>query len=287
MQNYSSIKEIRKSDFRHIIAGAFFQMQKKCISRLPEINMLVTGDVLYIDVYPAGENHQLLLSAHERIGLLQQLGSEHYLSVSSHEWPEVLNELRKSNTCSQGIYKGPFFLSGLEETGTNGSLLRSFLQLAYKETSVFNWQQELGYYFPLRGKVVYGNKIGRTLGFPTLNIEPDDYRKLIPPMGVYSGLLKYNGEWFKTMINIGIRPTLDLTRVTIEAHVFDFGKELYGEEVTLHFTGRIRDEMRFPSLEELKKQLFIDQENALKSLEKANITTHKEEDYLILSQQSG
>lgn len=283
MQNYSSLKEIQQNDFRHIIAGAFFQMQRKCIARLPEINMLVNGDVLYVDVYPDGDQHPLLLSAHERIGLLRQLGSEHYLAVSSKDWPMVLSELRKNNTCSQGIYKGPFLLSGLEETGMNTSLLKNFLSVAFNDMGNFNWQKELGYYFPLHGKVVYGNKIGRTLGYPTLNIEPDDNRKLIPPMGVYTGLLKYGGDWFKSMINIGIRPTLDLSKVTIEAHVFDFSKELYGEDVTLHFTGRLRDEMRFPSLEELKTQLNIDKENALKSLEKSSIFVPNEADFLILS----
>lgn len=283
MQNYSSIKEIEKNDFRHIVAGAFFQMQRKCIARLPEINMLVNGDVLYVDVYPVGDQHPLLLSAHERIGLLRQLGSDHYLTVSSKDWPVVLSELRKNNTCGHGIYKGPFFLSGLEESGTDTSLLKNFLSVAFNDMEDFNWQKELGYYFPLHGKVVYGNKIGRKLGYPTLNIEPDDNRKLIPPMGVYAGLLKHNGEWFKTMINIGIRPTLDLSKVTIEAHVFDFSKELYGEDVTLHFTGRLRDEMRFPSLEELKKQLSIDKANALKSLDKANISVTNEDEFLILS----
>ncbi|TVQ12535.1 MAG: hypothetical protein EA361_10870 [Bacteroidetes bacterium] len=283
MQNYSSIKEIRDHDFRHIIAGAFFQMQKSCISRLPEINLLVSGDVLYVDVYPVDTHHQLLLSAHERIGLLRQLGTEHYLAVSSTEWPEVLNELRKRNTCSQGIYKGPFFLSGLGEKGTDISLLKNFLSLAFSDTGVFNWQKHLGYYFPLRGKVVYGNKIGRTLGYPTLNIEPHDSRKLIPPMGVYTGLIKHNGQWFKTMINIGIRPTLDLSKVTIEAHVFGFSKEIYGEDITLHFAGRIRDEMRFPSLDELKKQLKIDQKDALLNLEKENIKTSRDDEFLILS----
>ncbi len=283
MQNYSSIEEIKDKDFRHVIAGAFFQMQKKCISRIPEINMLVNGDVLYIDIYPSDMQHQVLLNSSERRAFLKQLGSEYYLSVSSREWPVVLEHFRKNKLCNQGIYKGPFFLSGLGEKEIDITMLKNFLARAFQDSQKFDWHHELGYFFPLRGKVVYGNKIGRTLGFPTLNIDPENSRKLIPPMGVYAGMLKYKGEWFKTMINIGIRPTLDLSKVTIEAHVFDFSKELYGEEVTIHFTARIRDEMRFPSLEILKNQLLKDQEDALLSLEKANITVSKEDDFLIVN----
>lgn len=281
LQIYKSIEELDSNAFRHIIAGAFFQMQKSCMLRVPEINTLVSGEILYVDVLPAPGNHQVILSKQERQNLLKQLGAEHYLPVSVASWPQTLGYIRKRNKGSNGIYKGPFFLSGLNETGTDLHLMQSFLTFAFSDTSKFEWHHKLGYFYPLCGEVVYGNQMGRRMGYPTLNIKPLENQKLIPPMGVYSGLVKHKGNWYQSMINIGIRPTLDLDKVTIEAHVFEFSGEIYGDEVTLHFTGRIRDEMKFPSLDSLKTQLKADQKAVLTALNTMNIDTATTEEFLL------
>lgn len=281
MRIYKSISEVSEVEFRHVIAGAFFQLQHSCIQRIPEINKLTQGEVLFVDVYPGQPSHQFLLSASEKEMLFKQLGVKHYLSLPLEEWVVFFNRLKRKNTCENGIYNGPFFLSGLNETQIDISILKDFMVSAFDETDMFGWHRQLGYYYPLSGIVVYGNKMGRKLGYPTLNIKPVDIVKLIPPMGVYSGLVRHSSNWYKAMINIGIRPTLDLNRVTIEAHLFNFSEEIYDETVTIHFVERLRDEMRFPSLDHLKARLKIDQKLALQSLDKMNPVTHKGENFVL------
>lgn len=124
----------------------------------------------------------------------------------------------------------------------------------------------LGYAYPLAGLVVEGNKIGRTLGYPTANLQLADKRKAIPAQGVYTAMVRQGEKWYKSMVNIGIRPTLDLKNVTIEAHLFHFDEDIYGEQICISFLSRIRDEMRFRSLADLKWQLDGDREEALEHL---------------------
>lgn len=117
----------------------------------------------------------------------------------------------------------------------------------------------------LEGTVVEGNRIGRTLGYPTANLRP--YQgQVVPAQGVYVAMVKVEGHWYESMVNIGIRPTLDLKNVTIEAHLFDFDEDIYGEHISIHFLDRIRDEMRFPSLGALKDQLQKDRRQSLQML---------------------
>ncbi len=82
----------------------------------------------------------------------------------------------------------------------------------------------LGYYYSISGVVVKGNRLGRTLGFPTANIHLDDPEKLIPYYGVYATLVDYKGTIYKGMSNIGIRPTLNQHNLNIEVNIFDFNK---------------------------------------------------------------
>jgi hypothetical protein len=281
LRKYNTIENLSLGMFKHIVAGAFFQLQKSCILRVREINTLVSGDVLFIDVNPDNIHQQLLLSAIEREQVMKQLGVSHLLSISEKNWAGILQGIRKIQNCENSIYKGPFFISGLSETGADYSQTSNFLIRSFQDHQNFTWHNDLGYYFPLNGTVVYGNQIGRTLGYPTLNIQPNEIRKLIPPMGVYTGMAKIRGQWYKTMINIGIRPTLDLSKVTIEAHIFDYSDEIYGETVALHFMGRIRDEMRFASLDTLKEQLKIDQKMALSFLDDLHIQPSQLDDILI------
>ena len=126
----------------------------------------------------------------------------------------------------------------------------------------------LGYAYPLEGTVVEGNRIGRTLGYPTANLRQSDYHKAEPGQGVYVALVQSGGTWYRSMVNIGIRPTLDMEHVTIEAHLFDFDKDIYGEMITIAFLGRIRDEMRFNSLSQLKMQLNQDSIRAKQELDR-------------------
>ena len=116
----------------------------------------------------------------------------------------------------------------------------------------------LGYTYSITGIVIEGNKIGRTIGFPTANIEIEDKYKLIAAGGVYACKVDVNGKQYTGMGNIGTRPTIGINGLVTEVHIFDFDEEIYGQEITIYFVDRIRDEKKFSGLEELKSQLEKD-----------------------------
>lgn len=124
----------------------------------------------------------------------------------------------------------------------------------------------LGYDYSISGKVVYGNRIGRTIGFPTANIELEDEYKLISAVGVYACKVDYHGHIYKGMGNIGYRPTIDVGDLTIEVNIFDFDEEIYGDRIIIYFIERIRDEKKFDNLSALREQLTIDRAKALEML---------------------
>lgn len=116
----------------------------------------------------------------------------------------------------------------------------------------------LGYEYSITGHVVEGNKIGRSIGFPTANIKIDDKYKLIAAGGVYACKIEIEGILYRGMGNIGTRPTIGKHDFVTEVHVFDFNDNIYGKEITIFFVERIRDEKKFTNLDALKKQLQVD-----------------------------
>ena len=123
----------------------------------------------------------------------------------------------------------------------------------------------LGYGYSLHGVVVAGNRLGRTIGFPTANMQLYEPLKLVPCNGVYAVDVETLGRHFRGMCNIGCRPTVGTGNArTIETHIFDFDEDIYGLDMKITFLERIREERRFDSLDELKKQLEIDKENIWK-----------------------
>jgi riboflavin kinase/FMN adenylyltransferase len=129
----------------------------------------------------------------------------------------------------------------------------------------------LGSPYTLSGKVIHGNKRGRTIGFPTANLELSEPHKLIPPMGVYVGYAEIEGDdfiaqKFRTMINIGVRPTVDGKNLSIEAHILDFNSDLYGRKIELQLCHFLRNEQKFDGIEALKIQLENDKLNTLQVL---------------------
>lgn len=124
----------------------------------------------------------------------------------------------------------------------------------------------LGKAYSLTGLVVEGNKIGRTIGYPTANLQPMEEGVVLPGQGVYAAMVNIEGEWHQSMVNVGIRPTLNLRQVTVEAHLFNYNRKIYGRTISIHFLEKIRNEMRFSSLSELKEQLHADKESVLAAI---------------------
>lgn len=117
----------------------------------------------------------------------------------------------------------------------------------------------LGRRYSIKGNVVHGQMRGRLLGYPTANIIADDPDKIIPKDGVYAVTAMIKGVEYQGMLNIGANPTFANTERTIEVNIFQFNSDVYGQTIEVHFHERIRDEMRFASVTDLKDQLHNDQ----------------------------
>lgn len=118
----------------------------------------------------------------------------------------------------------------------------------------------------LNGIVAHGNKRGKPIGYPTANLKPEHENKVIPKNGVYAVKVRVEGEWYGGMMNIGIRPTFEGQERTMEVHIFDFKKDIYGQTIQVRFIDRIRDEMKFEGVDDLKTQLMKDKQKTLELL---------------------
>ncbi|WP_341653664.1 bifunctional riboflavin kinase/FAD synthetase [Blattabacterium cuenoti] len=133
--------------------------------------------------------------------------------------------------------------------------------------------QALGYFYTLSGNVIEGKGIGKRMNFPTANLQVDS-KKLIPKKGVYAVKINYLNNLYSGMLNIGINPTLEKRnkKIKIEVHIFDFFENIYGRKIDILMIRIIREEKKFNSIQELKRQICIDKINVQKffSCEKKN-----------------
>ena len=111
--------------------------------------------------------------------------------------------------------------------------------------------------FMLKGYIIKGKQIGRTIGFPTVNLNYDK-SFVVPKGGVYGTIVEYKNNFYKGITNIGYNPTLEGNKLSIETNILNFDKNIYGEEIKLYFIEKIREEKKFGNIEELKNQLSKD-----------------------------
>lgn len=169
-------------------------------------------------------------------------GNAKYMQKLSREYDfdvVVVNEVKKEDTTISSTFIRELVLSGQLEKAAD----------------------LLGYPYTLRGTVVGGKRLGRTLGFPTINIIPDIV-KVLPPNGVYITKLYLLGEKYYGLTNIGYNPTVNGKAKIVETYIFNFIKEVYGEEVTIEIIQYVRPEIKFNSIDELKEQLNKDKQFA-------------------------
>jgi riboflavin kinase/FMN adenylyltransferase len=192
----------------------------------------------------------LLIGYDHRFGHLRSDGFEQYVAYGRGCGMEVVG----AEACSAG---GVTFSS---------SVIRQLLQ----KGDVAGAARILGYFYRLKGHVVNGYKLGRSIGFPTANIAVDEAFKVIPPAGSYAVWVTVGGERHKGMLYTGSRPTVsdDSDNISIEVNIFDFSKDIYDEPVTVEFVEFIREDMKFDSLDELKAQMQADKCKADGILEK-------------------
>ena len=157
----------------------------------------------------------------------------------------------------------------VNEGDVNSTRIRQLLgEARLQEAAVM-----LGRDYSVRGRVVEGERRGRSLGFPTANLDPEN--EILPGTGVYAGQLRFldtgdppRGQQLPAVINVGTRPTFhDSNRVTAEAHLIDFDGDVYGRHVEFSFRHRLRPERRFPNVEALKAQIGADVAEGRRRLE--------------------
>jgi len=186
------------------------------------------------------------------------IGYDHHFGKGREGSFELLSEIGKKEGF-EVIRVEALYLDSVPISSTK---IRDLL----KAGKVSEANKYLGYEYSITGKVVRGQSIGHILGFPTANIEVADEYKLIAAVGVYACRVEYMGKTYKGMSNIGYRPTIDHGDLTIEVNIFDFDRQIYGEQITITFVDRLRDEKKFKDREALKAQLAKDKETALEIL---------------------
>jgi riboflavin kinase/FMN adenylyltransferase len=145
-----------------------------------------------------------------------------------------------------------------------GIICSSLIRGALSSGDLDNANKWLGYSYSISGKVISGKRLGRKLGFPTANIKPDYNYKLIPSSGVYAVDTLANGLVMKGILSIGTNPTVnsDQGSRSIEVHILGYDEDLYGKNIEVRFRYRLRNEIRFNSLEELIRQMSSDRDIA-------------------------
>ena len=142
----------------------------------------------------------------------------------------------------------------------SGEISSTQIRTALENGDIVSAAEMLGYGYSLKGVVVAGNRLGRTIGFPTANMKLYEPLKLVPGRGVYVVEAEVLGKKYRGMTNIGLRPTVGGSFTTIETHILDFDEDIYGLPLRITFLRRLRDEVHFPSLEALKDQLEKDRD---------------------------
>lgn len=271
---------------------------QKILKRLKEVADQNGGESVVITFYPhprsviasEAQTVKLLSTLEEKIALLEQNGVNHLLIIPfTREFSELTSEefiqkilidsigtkklvigydhrfgrnreggfeYLEKNAGKYGFKIEEISRQDIENVGVSSSKIRK----ALSEGDVRTAEHFLGRKYAISGLVVKGKQLGRTIGFPTANVQVREIAKLIPADGVYAVKVIYNEQSFGGMLNIGNRPTVDGTFQTIEVNIFDFNQDIYGENLTIEFVQKVRNEQKFNGLEALKEQINRDKE---------------------------
>jgi riboflavin kinase/FMN adenylyltransferase len=225
-------KLLRKFGIDHLITIPFTQ----------EFSQMTSQEFIQKVLIDAIQTKKLVIGYDHRFGKNRE-GSFEYLKANSSAFGFELEEISRQD---------------VEEIAVSSTKIRTALESGDVKVA----ESCLGRPYELNGLVIKGQQIGRSIGFPTANIHiPNDY-KLIPRDGVYAVEVAVDGNLYKAMLNIGNRPTVDGSKKTVEANLFDFQGDLYDKQITVYFHNFLREERKFESLEALKSQLVQDQKSA-------------------------
>lgn len=206
----------------------------------PELSQL-TAQAFMADILKTRYNVQTLVIGYDhRFGHNRSEGFDDYCQYGQAMGMEVV----LAHACTAG------------DMQISSSVIRNFLH----EGKVEMASRCLGYNYFLDGIVVSGHQVGRTIGFPTANLKVDDPDKLVPAYGVYAVYVTLDGQTYKGMLSIGIRPTIgNGTDRSIEVNILHFNADIYSKTLRLTFVKYLRPELKFDTIEALVKQLHRDE----------------------------
>jgi riboflavin kinase/FMN adenylyltransferase len=275
---------------------------QKLIERINTIARQTAGESIIITfhphprivIHPEDKSLRLLNTIEEKTDLLEKYGVDNLVVVpfsrdfSEQEAEGYIRNFLVSNFNPKYIVIGYDHKFGKNRTGDYLLLEKMKMEFGYqleeinKETladidisstkirsALKNGDIELanellGHGYTLTGTVVKGLQNGRKLGYPTANIQCSDAYKLIPKRGIYAVKVRHAGNAYNGMLSIGHNPTFEGTKQTIEVHILDFDKEIYGESLTLEFVHYLRDEKKFDSIEALIQAIKQDEQDTRK-----------------------
>jgi riboflavin kinase/FMN adenylyltransferase len=278
---------------------------QKILSRLRELSDKQHGETVVLTFWPHprmivsddSQNLQLLSTIEEKIDLFGQLGIDHLIITPfTRAFSELTSDEFIQQVLVDRIGTKKFVIGYDHRFGRNREGSFDFLQqvapsygfeveeiprqdidaLAVSSTrirkallrgEITTATELLGRPYSFSGTVVKGKQLGRTLGYPTANVEVRESYKLIPANGVYAVLVRQGPYLIKGMLNIGVRPTVGGDSRTIEVHLFDFKEDIYGEHLQVQVLHYLRPEMKFDNISALVQQLHADQESALHYLQ--------------------
>lgn len=298
MKIYTSIADFKSDKKTVVTIGTFDGVHaghRKIISRLVESARNLDAESLILTFFPhprfvvrGSADFHLLNTQAEKKMLLAQTGldnlvihpfDEAFSQSTAREFVEsvLVKQLNLSKIIighdhrfgkgrTAGIHDliefGEEFHFDVEQIGAKEidavSISSTKIRRALAEGDVSKANTYLDYKYLISGKVVTGRQLGRTIGFPTANIQIPETEKLIPKNGVYIVQSDLDGQKTYGMMNIGTRPTVDGTHRTVEVHFLDTDRDLYGKDIAVELLARIRDEQKFESVDALKTQLQQD-----------------------------
>lgn len=308
MKVHTEIKEYIKQKNTVVTVGTFdglhrghlkiLDTMKSIAGKINGTSVMVTFDPHPRKIISKDYNLKMLTTPEEKIALLNDTGIDHLLVIKFTEEfsqltsDEFIKQIIVDTIGAAHMVVGHDHKFGRDRLGDENKLREVGKQYNFDVTSVpaerindeiisstkirnslFEGDIEkanlfLGRNYSMSGTVVKGAQRGRTLGFPTANIQPESPDKAIVKRGVYAVSCRCESEQHFGVMNIGLRPTFGGTPVlVIEVHLLNFNRDIYGEKIYIEFMKRLRDEKKFETKEELINQIEIDKQKALQMFE--------------------
>ena len=261
------------------VVVTFYPHPRLVLSEKPEeLSFLTTFDEKTKLLEEANINHLIIIEFNQSLRnieacdfvrniLVDKIGTKNLIVGYDHHFGNKREGNYNTIRQCAGLFN--FKVEQVNEVSTDaGTVSSSSIREALLRGELEKANLWLGYDYSLKGTVVEGRKLGRSIGFPTANINPDDRYKLVPGNGVYAVEIQIDEIRLPGMMSIGFNPTVnkEYSNRAIEVHIFNFEDNIYGREIRVVFRNRLRDEVKFDNISQLVEQMKLDKEHALRLL---------------------